>query len=60
MRISADTSKCAGQAADGTLKCAYRERCLRYVAPANENQAYAKFWVNGDDCAHYLSIPKHD
>lgn len=60
MKISADTSKCAGQAPDGTLKCAYREQCLRYVAPANDRQVYSEFLRAGDDCPSYLSVPKHD
>jgi hypothetical protein len=57
-RISADTAKCAGQAPDGSNKCGYRETCLRYVAPANERQVWAELWKAGDDCPHYLSIPK--
>lgn len=58
MKISADTAKCAGQAPDGSNKCGYRETCLRYVAPANERQVWAEFHKSGDDCPHYLSIPK--
>lgn len=58
MRISADTAKCTGQAADGTNVCAYREACLRFKAPANERQRWADFWKAGDDCVQYLSIPK--
>ena len=59
MKISADTSKCAWQAPDGTLKCAYREKCLRYVAPSNERQVYSEFWRAGDDCAQYISLQSH-
>jgi hypothetical protein len=58
MKISADTSKCAGQAADGTNVCGYRETCLRFKAPANERQVWADFHKAGDDCPQYLSIPK--
>jgi hypothetical protein len=58
MKISADTAKCKGEAPDGTNKCAYREACLRYAAPANERQVWADFWKSGDDCVQYLSIPK--
>lgn len=58
MRISADTAKCAGQAADGANVCAYRETCLRYKAPANAYQAWADFHNAGDDCPQYLSVPK--
>lgn len=58
MRISADTAKCKGQAEDGTQVCAYREGCLRYMAPANERQLWADFWKSGVDCPQYLGIPK--
>jgi len=58
MKISADTSKCAGQAPDGSKVCGYRETCLRFKAPANERQVWADFWKGGTDCPQYLSIPK--
>ncbi len=59
MRISADTSKCAGQAPDGTQKCAYREGCLRFMAPENDRQVWGEFWrTSNDDCPQYLSITK--
>lgn len=52
-----DLAKCAGQAPDGTMLCAYRERCKRYVMPASEHQAWTDFWKGGDDCASYISVP---
>jgi hypothetical protein len=58
MRISADTAKCKGEAPNGEQKCAYRESCLRFMAPENERQVWGEFWRGGDDCPHYLSIPK--
>lgn len=57
-RISADTSMCKGQSPEGTNVCGYRERCLRYVAKPNERQVWAEFYLAGDDCPQYLSIPK--
>lgn len=58
MKISADTAKCAGQAPDGAQVCAYRERCLRYAAQANDRQVWADLWKAGDDCVYYISLPK--
>lgn len=52
-----DLAKCAGQAPDGTMVCAYREQCKRYVMPASEHQAWTEFWKGGDDCASYISVP---
>lgn len=58
IKISADTAKCKGEAEDGENKCAYREGCLRFMAPANEGQYWENLWKAGDDCPHYLSIPR--
>lgn len=58
IKISADKAKCKGQHDDGTMVCAYRGGCLRYVAPANENHTFEKFYTAGDDCPQYLSVPK--
>lgn len=58
MKISADTAKCKGEAPDGSNKCAYRDGCLRFMAPTNERQVWADFHKAGDDCPHYLSIPR--
>jgi len=51
-----DFSKCAGQAPDGTMVCAYRKQCKRYVMPTSDHQAWADFWKGGDDCASYVSL----
>lgn len=57
-KINADTEMCKGEAPDGTMKCAYREGCLRYMAQPNDRQVWAEFYRGGDDCPQYLSMPK--
>lgn len=57
-KISADTSMCKGQSPDGENVCGYRERCLRYMAKPNKGQDFKPFYLAGDDCPQYLSIPK--
>lgn len=52
-----DLAKCAGQAPDKTMVCAYREQCKRFVMPASEHQAWSEFWRGGDDCPNYISVP---
>ena len=54
--MSKDLAKCAGQADDGTMVCAYREQCKRYVMPTSDYQSWTEFWKGGDDCASYISV----
>lgn len=49
---------CAGQAPDGTQVCQYRDKCLRFVTQANDQNWYTDFWKAGDNCPAYLSLPK--
>lgn len=56
MNPNNDKAKCKGQAPDGTQVCAYREQCARYVRPAGDNQAWADFWMAGEDCPQYESL----
>jgi len=56
MKISSDTAKCKGQSPDGSQVCRSRDKCLRYVAPTNEYQAWADFWLAGDDCIECKSL----
>jgi hypothetical protein len=51
-----DLAKCAGQAPDGSMVCAYREQCKRYVMPASNHQAWSEFWRGGDNCPNYIVI----
>lgn len=56
MNANNDKAKCAGQAPDGTMLCAYRERCSRFVRPVGDRQRWADFWKSGDDCPQYESV----
>ena len=53
-----DFSKCAGENLERKNICGYREQCLRFVRPSGDRQVFSDFWLTGDDCPHYLSIPK--
>ena len=56
LKPRADFAKCAGQAENEVMQCAYRTGCARFVRPPAENQYWADFWVAGDDCPQYVSI----
>lgn len=53
-----DVSKCAGESPTGTMKCAYRDACARFVRPGGDRQVWSDFWRGTDDCPHYESIPR--
>ena len=56
LKPRADFAKCAGQAENGVMLCAYRTGCARFIRPSAENQCWANFWLAGDDCPQYVSI----
>jgi hypothetical protein len=52
--------KCAGQAKDGSMVCAYRTGCHRFTSESVRFQDWADFWQAGDDCPKYFSVPTQE
>jgi hypothetical protein len=54
--IKSNFVKCKGQAEDGSMVCAYRTGCDRYISEPVKFQDWADFWLAGDDCPKYVSV----